>query len=638
MATLDALVVELKADISGLQSSIRRATADIQGFEGKVNQTTSNIEVRAQRMGLAIGASLAAAGVGAVSLGRSLFAAGASMQALEGRMLAATGSAEASADSIAFLRAETERLGLRFTDTANGFAGFSAAALRAGLSMQQVREVFVGVSEAAVAFRLTNENTQGVFLALSQIASKGVVSMEELRQQLGERLPIAMEAAARGMGVTQAELFKMVETGSVTAQEFLPAFGRAIRENLGDAVVQSSKSAQSELNRLSNEMERLKAVAANGAFMSAVADAARDMSNALSEPAMQEGLTALANGLGTIVTMAAKAVAGLGLLAARASEYFEVVEIRRKALLEGVGLDAANARVESARDSRRRTADLIANPSASRIPAGGGLLTGGFERSGGLLGNTGVAGVSDFSAVGSAANTAAVIREGTKEVVKATREREEAVAEIKTEFRNAEFEQCLEHEAKIYEVSALWATERQKALEGFLGQRVRTIQEIGADEIGVQAQNFRTTIQQAAQHNKTFFQMEKVAALAQAALKARESVVSAYAFGSRLGGPVLGAAFAGVAAAAQAANLAAIASTSFGGGNSVTGGGGGGNVSGANEPTDNLGRPIQQSRQVYITIQGEEDALFSKRTVRKLLEQVNDAIGDGSRLAVAVAS
>jgi len=42
------------------------------------------------------------------------------------------------------------------------------------------------------------------------MASKGVVSMEELRGQLGEALPGALQAAASGMGVTTVDLIKLV--------------------------------------------------------------------------------------------------------------------------------------------------------------------------------------------------------------------------------------------------------------------------------------------------------------------------------------------------------------------------------------------------------------------------------------------
>jgi tape measure domain-containing protein len=65
---------------------------------------------------------------------------------------------------------------------------------------------------------------------LQQIASKGTVQMEELRGQLGERLPIAFGAAAKGLGLTQQELIKLVESGRLTADQFFPALTKGLNE------------------------------------------------------------------------------------------------------------------------------------------------------------------------------------------------------------------------------------------------------------------------------------------------------------------------------------------------------------------------------------------------------------------------
>ena len=45
------------------------------------------------------------------------------------------------------------------------------------------------MAEAARVNRSSTQEMQGVFTALTQIVSKGAVQMEELRQQLGDRLP-----------------------------------------------------------------------------------------------------------------------------------------------------------------------------------------------------------------------------------------------------------------------------------------------------------------------------------------------------------------------------------------------------------------------------------------------------------------
>ena len=71
--------------------------------------------------------------------------------------------------------------------------------------------------------------------ALGQMASKGTVSMEELRQQLGDSLPGATAIAAKGLGLTTSELTKLVESGQLSTEQFFPAFRRGLEETFGSA-------------------------------------------------------------------------------------------------------------------------------------------------------------------------------------------------------------------------------------------------------------------------------------------------------------------------------------------------------------------------------------------------------------------
>lgn len=58
-------------------------------------------------------------------------------------------------------------------------------------------------------------------VAIQQMSGKGVISMEELRQQLGEAVPTAMQAMADAAGVTMSQLTKQISTGTVSAKEGL---------------------------------------------------------------------------------------------------------------------------------------------------------------------------------------------------------------------------------------------------------------------------------------------------------------------------------------------------------------------------------------------------------------------------------
>jgi hypothetical protein len=111
--------------------------------------------------------------------------------------------------------------------------------------------------------------------------------------------------------------------------------------------------------------------------------------------------------------------------------------------------------------------------------------------------------------------------------------------------------------------------------------------------------------------SRAAFEAGKLLATSNAVIKGKEAVVGAYAFGSNIGGPVLGGTFAGVAALAVASQIQAIQSQQFGGGGSVgsTGGGGGGaagvGAGSALALPDAQERAPQTSTQVIIMTDGD---------------------------------
>ena len=99
--------------------------------------------------------------------------AGLAYDAIESRLRAAVGGAHLAADAMAFLKDETDRLGLSFRASAMAFSGLLAAARGTRLEGEAAREIFSGVAEAARVMNLTAAETSGVFTALEQIVPKG---------------------------------------------------------------------------------------------------------------------------------------------------------------------------------------------------------------------------------------------------------------------------------------------------------------------------------------------------------------------------------------------------------------------------------------------------------------------------------
>jgi tape measure domain-containing protein len=164
------------------------------------------------------------------------------------------------AKNLQFLNKTVDDLALPIESAQAGYKTLLGGLMGTSLAGSKANDIFRSVAEGTTVMGLSGEETKGTFLALSQMASKGTVSAEELRGQLGERLPGAFGIAARAMGVTQQKLGKMLEDGEILATDFLPKFAREMHNTFGEAAKQAVNSAQSNFNRFGTELYRLKII------------------------------------------------------------------------------------------------------------------------------------------------------------------------------------------------------------------------------------------------------------------------------------------------------------------------------------------------------------------------------------------
>jgi len=164
-------------------------------------------------------------------------------------LAAATTDAQASLNLII---SESQRTGIAFNDLSASYAQLAAAARGTSLQGTQVENVFRSINTAGVALRLTSVQVAGAMKALEQMISKGTVSSEEMRQQLGERLPGAFRLAADSMGLTTAAFSKQLALGKIAATDLLPKLAAAIQEAYGPSAIAAQK--RRELTALINRM------------------------------------------------------------------------------------------------------------------------------------------------------------------------------------------------------------------------------------------------------------------------------------------------------------------------------------------------------------------------------------------------
>lgn len=158
-------------------------------------------------------------------------------------------STEEYADHQKFIIGLSKKYGVQVNSLTSGFAKFKAAADISNMALSDQYKIFESVSRAAVAFGLSAEDQKGVFLALSQMMSKGKIQAEELRLQMAERLPVAIQAMAKATGRSVEEMDKLMKQGKLYASDVLPRFAEVLDEMIPNV---DTDNLMTSLNRLSN--------------------------------------------------------------------------------------------------------------------------------------------------------------------------------------------------------------------------------------------------------------------------------------------------------------------------------------------------------------------------------------------------
>lgn len=222
---------------------------------GSANESLGKIEKTLKTVGTYFATYLAVDQI--ISLGKALLDASIAADRLSKSYQSIEGSSGAAKEQLDFIYQTSQELGLSFMSTAESAKTFFASAKGTSLE-KDMNKIFSSVSQAGTALSLSSEQMQGVFLALGQMISKGKVQAEELRGQLGERLPGAFQLAATAMNKTTDELDKFMADGKLTAEELLPKLADALTNKYAASAGQAANGIQQSINKMDNEWTRFK--------------------------------------------------------------------------------------------------------------------------------------------------------------------------------------------------------------------------------------------------------------------------------------------------------------------------------------------------------------------------------------------
>lgn len=371
-------VIGVRIDAEGARRGARQVRAALNDIQRTGKQTTTRLKGLKDAI-FSLKGAFASLGVGLAV--RGLVNTATNLERVERGLKVATGSAEGAAQAMEFLAEETDRLGINLESAEGSFVKLAAAAKGTSLEGKEANEVFLGVAEASAALGLTAEQTGGALTAIEQIISKGTVSAEELRGQLGERLPGAFQIAARAVGTSTEELGKWLQQGKLASEDFIPLFARQLRMEFGGAAEEAADSLQGAINRMENAWLQFKRVLAESGALEPVQDAIEAITRLLEDEDFLEGAAAGAEALGNTMKFLAEnidlvVIALKALLIGKAAGFFANLGVG--AFNFAAGLTAANRAALTAAAATQGLARASAAATAGMTALRGvGLALGG---------------------------------------------------------------------------------------------------------------------------------------------------------------------------------------------------------------------------------------------------------------------
>ncbi len=160
-----------------------------------------------------------------------------------------------AASSQRFMLEITQDFGVELVATTERWIRFLAAARQSGVTLKDTENIFRSVTKAGAVLGLQTEDLQTVYLALEQMLSKGKVTTEELRRQLGEKLPGAVGIMAAAIGVGVEELDSLLKKGEVLSAVALPKFAKALEAAYSIETIEQITTITAEQNKLTNAWE-----------------------------------------------------------------------------------------------------------------------------------------------------------------------------------------------------------------------------------------------------------------------------------------------------------------------------------------------------------------------------------------------
>jgi len=215
MKNLMQIIIQAKDQVTSTLSKVQKGLSGLSERSRQYQQTVRNLNSEANKLGQTLRSLVGI--VGAAGMARSFVEINSSAEKTRIMLEGLIGSAEGASKAFDWILDFSTQVPFELGALQDSFVKLKSAGI------DPMSGSMKALTDAVSAFGGSNQDLRLVTMAIQQMAGKGVVSMEELRQQIGERIPTAMQAMAEGLGMTMAQLTKEIQRGNITATEGINA-------------------------------------------------------------------------------------------------------------------------------------------------------------------------------------------------------------------------------------------------------------------------------------------------------------------------------------------------------------------------------------------------------------------------------
>lgn len=336
--------------------------------------SSSSIEVAALVAGVAAGALIFD------KLGKAVLDVGVEMKAWQDQLTAVTGSQTTANAALQDAFNIANQSGQSINTVVPEYMKFAAVTTDTGLAGQKAHDIFEGLADIMSKLHAPASQTTAVFNDFQQMVDRVSLTTNQLSRKLDSDLPSAFEQAIKASGLTAAQFDKLLTSGQVVSDTFLPKFIDQLKQfyNVTNTPVDTFEAST---NRLHNSWTLMMSDLDNYLGVSSSAKAATESFTAAidylrTHSALVE--TVVLSVLGAIIALiAASVAASIGMEGFAAAVTFLTVNITamgvaimenpigllatilEKVIIAAIGAASAYALLHSKmQDNKQTAADL----------------------------------------------------------------------------------------------------------------------------------------------------------------------------------------------------------------------------------------------------------------------------------------